>query len=63
METRNYDPLKEGYSGAKSVEKGYTGSNASTSQAPSTLPKIQSAVVSSSKPQPSSSDNSQGNKK
>lgn len=57
MEDRNYNPLNEGYSG--SSKRGYTGSGSTgiTSQAPKTLPLIQSAVVKTSTAQISSSDN------
>lgn len=60
MTKRNYNPLNEGYTGGN---RGSERSDASASQAPSTFPKIQSAVVTSSKPQPISSDTLQSNKK
>jgi hypothetical protein len=43
METKNYRPLKEGYTGT--VLDGYTGSGNTTSHAPATITNVQSGVV------------------
>ena len=55
MNNRNYNPLNEGYTGKTLKQKGAVVTSSSGSQAPATLPKIQSAVV---KPSQISSSNS-----
>ena len=59
MGNRNYNPLNEGYTGGHYEKRGYTGSN--TSQAPITLPSIQSAVVKLNVQQTVSSNTAQKN--
>jgi len=59
MENRNYNPLNEGYTGGHYVKRGYTGSSTTTSQAPVTLPSIQSAVVKPNAQQIASSNTKQ----
>jgi hypothetical protein len=60
MQDRNYNPLNEGYSGSANTKRGYTGgSTGITSQAPKTLPSIQSAVIKTTSSQTASSGNEQ----
>lgn len=61
--TREYNPLNEGYTGyaedGYSAKKGYTGNNSSSSNAPTTLPPIHTAI---NKPVSQQKDNNSSKK-